>query len=898
MKYNVRGLTTQEVENSRTQHGFNELTPQEVEGFWNKLIGNFKDPIILILVVALVLMVTLAILGFAPWYEGVAIAIAVIIAVSVATWSEFKNETSFQKLQEEASRTKVKVFRNGHISEIYIADIVVGDYVLLQPGDKVPADGKIITGELKMNQASLTGEADHVKKMTAPDGYKPEQKNNLSDPYIVFRGSVVEEGEVIIQVDTVGDNSLYGQLARELAPEERKTPLQVKLSALASGISKFGFIGGTLIAFAFIFKKVVMDNHFVISEIVQYFSQWQIFLHDTVTAVTLAAIIIVVAVPEGLPMMIAIVLSLNMRKLLNAKVLVRKLLGMETAGSLNILFSDKTGTITKGQMEVSLFMTGNPKTYKTFESIPEKLRSLLALSLRGNTDCVIDVFKSGKEKVFGGNRVDRALMEFIHITLSQHPHTIVHETIPFDSNRKFSAAHVTKENEKITLVKGAPEIILQNCDYYYDENGNKEKINDKSALTQEINRLSDRGMRVIAVSTSEGTTIDDYSCPLPRSLVGVIGLRDEIRKESASAIKQAQEAGIQVVMITGDKKETAVAIAREVGLLKDSNDIILTSSEINRLSDEKLKDLMPNLRVVARALPTDKSRLVKIAQELHLVVGMTGDGINDSAALNKADVGFAMGSGTEVAKEAGDIVILDDNFSSITKAILYGRTIFNSIRKFIVFQLTVNVAAISIAFLGPFLGYDLPLTMIQLLWVNLIMDTLAALAFGSEAALARYMSEKPKRRDESIINKDMWSSILLNGGMVVIMSIIFLTYQPIKTLFHSEAAFMTGFFAFFVFVHNFNKFNARTDRVNLFDHLFENKGFLGIVMLIFAVQIIFTYLGGDILRTVGLTFGEWMWITLFSIVIIPFDMTRKLIRNALANRAAVARLRPVFDSHR
>lgn len=400
------------------------------------------------------------------------------------------------------------------------------------------------------------------------------------------------------------------------------------------------------------------------------------------------------------------------------------------------------------------------------------------------------------------------------------------------------------------------------------------------SLVNEIDKLSRNGMRVIAVATSKEAT-NDYRCALPRTLIGIVGIRDELRSESTYAIDQAKKAGIQVVMITGDKRETAVGIAKEAGLLKDDNDIVLTSSEMSKLSDEEVKKLMPDLRVVARALPTDKSRLVHIAQSMGLVAGMTGDGINDSAALNKSDVGFAMGSGAEVAKEAGDIVILDDNISSITKAILYGRTIFNSIRKFIVFQLTVNVAAILVTFLGPFFGYDLPLTMIQLLWVNLVMDTLAALAFGGEVALARYMDEKPKRRDESIITRDMWSSILLNGCIMALFCIFFLKYQPIRDLFHSEMAFMTGFFAFFIFLNNFNKFNARTEKINLFDHILENRGFLKIVGLIFVVQIVFTYFGGEILRTVGLSFREWLFVILFSIIIIPIDLFRKLIRDFL-----------------
>ncbi|MBU1397529.1 MAG: HAD-IC family P-type ATPase, partial [Proteobacteria bacterium] len=674
MKYNFKGLNSQSVQKSREQNGTNEIAPPKMEGFWEKLIGNFKDPIIFILVVALAITVVLAIFGFAKWYEGVGIAIAVIIATLVATLSEYKNETSFQKLQEEASRIEINVFRDGHISKININDIVVGDYALLQPGDKIPADGKIVDGELEVDQAVLTGESEPVEKKAAPSEYSLKQKNDLSDPHRVFRASVVNDGEAVMEVDIVGDRTIQGQTVRELEHEERKTPLQVKLSALGDGISKFGYIGGTFIALAFLFKKVFMDHHFVATEIVQYLSQWQVFLHDVVTAVILAVIIIVVAVPEGLPMMIAIVLSLNMRKLLRAKVLVRKLLGIESSGSLNILFSDKTGTITRGQLQVVEFVPGGSRAYREFMSIPDKLRDLLAFSLKHNTTSVIDLSDNNRPKVVGGNRTEQALLEFIEPVLSEKSDIKVAHTIAFNSARKFSAMQITGERN-LTLVKGAPEIIIKSCKDYYDENENKTKLKNVSALTNEINRLSNRAMRVIAMATSEEAIADDKRLPSSLTLVGIIGIRDELRNESAQAIQEAQRAGIQVVMITGDRKETAVAIAKDAGLLKDPNDIVLTSSEISRLSDNKLKKLMPNLKVVARALPTDKSRLVKVAQDIGLVVGMTGDGVNDAPALKKADVGFAMGSGSEVAKEAGDIVILDDNFSSITKAVLYGRTI-------------------------------------------------------------------------------------------------------------------------------------------------------------------------------------------------------------------------------
>ncbi len=888
MKYNISGLSEEEIKKSREKHGTNELTPAETTTFLDKLKENFDDPIIKILIVALVINVVFFFLGQTEWYESLGIAIAVLLATVISTWSEYSNEESFQKLQEDASKIKCKVFRNNLIEEVYIDDIVVGDYVLLQSGDKIPADGKLIQGSLNVDQASLTGEAKEIKKKAVPEDFKEEKKNtDLTNPYDLYRGTVAVSGEGILKVEEVGDKTFYGNLAQEMQTEDRESPLKVKLGALAEGISKFGYIGGTLIAVAFMFKKVLLDNAFDMAQISAYLSNWQTPVNDLVTAIILAIIIIVVAVPEGLPMMIAMVLSLNMRKLLKDNILVRKLIGIETSGSLNILFSDKTGTITKGQLEAVTFVSGFKGEYASYDKIPDKLGNLLNLSLKNNTNALIkEKDEGGGIQVVGGNATERALLEFVASNGKPDSKEEVIKTIPFDSEHKYSATQVKGEHN-LTLIKGAPEKLLDKCAYYYDENGEKLPFKNRDEIEAKIDELAAKAIRIIAVATSEDDLQEDHNFS-NLNLVGIIGIRDDLRDESVSAIKEAKDAGIQVVMITGDRKETAVAIAKDAGLIESSKDIVLTSQEIQELTDDQLKEMLPNIRVIARALPTDKSRLVKIAQELDLVVGMTGDGVNDSPALKRADIGFAMGSGTEVAKEAGDIVVLDDNFLSITKSVLYGRTIFNSIRKFIVYQLTVNVGAILIAFIGPFIGVDLPLTMTQMLWVNLVMDTLAALAFGGEAALKKYMKEPPKRRTEAIINKDMWSSILLNGGFLAAICIFYLKSPFIESVFrvgpagNEDIYLLTGFFTFFIFLNAFNTFNARTTEINLFEHILENKGFLKIVALIFGVQIVLTYIGGEILRTAGLNLQEWIYVILLSSLIVPLDLMRKSIRNIIS----------------
>lgn len=954
------GLTDSQAEESRKKYGDNSMTEQASESFWDKLKGNLGDPMIKILIVALLINIVLSILGGvgviregAPeWYEPIGIFIAIALATLVSTFSEYRNENAFQKLQEEASRIMCKVYRNGEIAEVAINDIVVGDAILLQSGDKVPADGIIIDGDIKVDQSVLNGESREAKKVAVPEGWTDTDESlNFDNEHKIFRGSVVCSGNAVMEVTVVGDKSVYGKIASELQVEDdRETPLKLKLGKLADGISKFGYIGGIAIAIAMLVKTLFMGEGgieaFLFAEGV---FQWAALLEAVIQSVMLAVIIIVMAVPEGLPLMIAIVSAQNMGKMLKDNVLVRKVAGIETAGSLNILFSDKTGTITKGKLEAVTFINGALHESRTFDEVGGRLKDILSLSIHKNTLSVIS--GEGKDmKVIGGNATERAILGFAAGTACSANVKAV-GNIPFNSTNKYSATQVTGDYD-LSLIKGAPEKILQRCSYYWDENGDKQPFN-MTELNKQIDELANRAIRVLAIATSEDALGEEA---LPDSnnwtLVGVVGIRDEVRPESVTAIREVKGAGVQVVMITGDRKETAVAIAKDAGLLEKDSDIVLTSDELAKLSDDEIKKMMPDIRVIARALPSDKSRLVRIAQELNLVAGMTGDGVNDSPALKKADVGFAMGGGTEVAKEASDIVILDDNFNSIDKAILYGRTIFNSIRKFIVFQLTINVSAVLISFICPLLGLNNPLSVIQILWVNLVMDTLAALAFGGEPALSRFMHEKPKRRDEHIISKNMMSQIITGAAWTFILGLFLLleigsttTYEITttnddgttvvseqvykNTLFeelniidtavpvvkdnqeitavtinkgtpdeHADvlpivnpdggyfkmigyhAYLHTLFFAFFIFIAVFNGFNARTDKLNLFDNIGRNKGFLTVFGAIAVVQILMTYLGGAILDGYGLNIVEWLLVLGMGISIIPVDLIRKAIAKA------------------
>ncbi|MBR5914180.1 MAG: calcium-translocating P-type ATPase, PMCA-type [Selenomonadaceae bacterium] len=883
----ITGLTDAQVQEMKSKYGDNSITEQAREGFLDKLKGNFDDPIIKILLFALALNIFFAFMGKSEWYESVGIAMAVLLATLVSTFSEYKNENAFQKLQGEASLIKCKVYRNGSVVEIPITDITMGDCVLLQTGDKIPADGVIIDGSINVDQSILNGEAKEESKTPAPNDSVAEESAQSSDflnPHKVFRAAVVAGGSAVMRTVTLGDNTVYGKIAKELQiDEDRDTPLKLKLGDLAGQISKFGYIGGIAIAVAFMFQRIVIHNNWDMVQISAYCSDWMNIVNALVEAIMLAVVIIVMAVPEGLPLMIAIVSAQNMGKMLKDNVLVRKISGIETAGSLNLLFSDKTGTITKGLLEVVTFLDGKANFTETFDKLNSKLQSLVSLSVRFNNGAVIT-----GDKIVGGNMTDRALLGFI-IGKDTAANVNVVDTVPFDSAKKYSMAKV-QGDYNLWLIKGAPERLLDKCSYYYDENGNKQPLNAHDAINAKIDELANRAIRTLALVTYDGEVTDGNIPDTGLTFVGVTGIRDDVRPDAIKAIEQVHKAGVQVVMITGDRKETAQAIAKEAGLIEIDDAIVITSAELNAMSDEEVKKALPKIRVIARALPTDKSRLVRLAQELNLVVGMTGDGVNDSPALKKADVGFAMGGGTEVAKEASEIVILDDNFKSIGKAILYGRTIFNNIRKFIIFQLTINVGAVLISFVCPLLGLENPLSITQILWVNLVMDTLAALAFGGEPALDRYMDEKPKKRDEKIVNNYMYSAIGTGALCSFVVGLIFLLTdfsrehfrdvnpEGITFTFGGDSVYvLTGYFAFFIFMAVFNAFNARTDRMNLLDNIGGNPDFLKVMGLIVVVQIIMTYFGDVILRCFGLTASEWVFVIAMAFIIIPVDLIRKAI---------------------
>ena len=863
MPSNMTGLTDKEVTTYRNKYGTNEISKKESNSFLNMFLETLGDPIIKILLIALGIKLVFLIQDF-DWYETVGIVIAIFLASFISTASEYGSEKAFIKLQEESSKIKCKVLRNKKPEVINIDEIVCNDIVLLEAGDKIPADGILIKGDITVDESSLNGES--------KEAYKESVSGNVIDINKVYRGTVVCSKEAVMQVTKVGDATFYGRLAKEIQESEPISPLKLRLRELAKVISRIGYIGAFLVTFAYLFNVVVISNDFDGTKIVEMITNYPLISKHLLHSLTLSVTIIVVSVPEGLPMMITLVLSSNMKRMLKDNVLVRKLVGIETAGNINILFTDKTGTLTKGKLEVVGFTNGNLKEYKTETELykDRKLYDIVSMSIVNN---VASNYNEKKTYAFGGNITDRCLLEFIKKDYNLFQKN---KAIPFDSKNKYSIVSITN-GKKINLIKGAFEKLLPYCVYFYNELGEKKILTKKNNITNYIEELTLRGIRILLLATSEEAVCTNFRNLV---LVGFILIKDEIRKEASTGIELVKEAHIQTVMVTGDNKNTAVGIAKEVGLITDDNDLVLTSDEISNMRDEELMKIMPKIKVIARSLPQDKSRLVKVAQKMNLVVGMTGDGVNDAPALKKSDVGFAMGSGTEVSKEASDIVILDDNFLSISKAIMYGRTIFKSIRKFIIFQITVNLCAVSLSIIGPFIGINTPVTVIQMLWINMVMDTLAGLAFAFEPPLVEYMREHPKKKDEPIINKYMWNEIMFTGFYSAILCILFLKIPTIINKFRigsNNEYLMTAFFALFIFAGIFNSFNARTHRLNLLANIRKNKVFVIVISFVLLVQIVLIYKGGDLFRTTGLTMKELLVVVCLAATVIPIDGIRRSV---------------------
>lgn len=858
------GLTEEQALEQRKKYGTNQMTPPRRKGFFSHFLANMNDPVIRVLLIALAVNL-LFVFRTADWVETLGIGVSVLLATFISTLSEYGSENAFSKLKMEEENFICRVRRDGRIKEIPLNEIVVGDILLLSSGDKIAADGFLIEGALSVDQSAMTGETKEVSKI-------PKRNERLSpDSHsALLRECVVVSGEGEMEVAVVGDKTFIGEISKEITLDTRQSPLKLRLTRLASQISRLGYTAAILVGLIYLFNAIFLDSGMSRAMIMAKLSDLPFMLNTLLDAFTLGLTIVVVAVPEGLPMMIAVVLSSNIKKMTRDMVLVRKPVGIEAAGSMNLLFTDKTGTLTEGQLCVTEIFTDK----ESFSSLSKckhgagEIFNYLHLCAYYNTQA-----KLSAQKVSGGNATERALLSFFSECGDLSGHRVLAKQ-PFDSSKKYSSISLSCMGG-ITLFKGAPERLLPFVNHALDKSGDTLPF-DKTAFLSRMDALTKNGARVLLTAFAKG----ERQTPENLTLICGIAMSDRIRPEARASALALRDAGIQVVMITGDNIETAKAIATSCGLVTRTNDLCITSDELAQMSDMQLSEALPRLAVVARALPADKSRLVRVAQEKGLVCGMTGDGINDAPALKRADIGFAMGSGTQVAKEAGDIIILDNNLASIVRAVLYGRNIFKSIRKFIVLQLTMNFCAVGVTMICPFLNIDAPVTVVQMLWINIIMDSLGGLAFAGEPPLPSCMKEKPKRRDEPILNSYMVNEILFLGGFTVLLSLFFLKSHWITDHFRTtenNLCLLTAFFAFFIFAGVFNCFNARTDRLDLFADISKNRPFLIIMLAISIIQIGFVYLGGDVLRTMPLLPAEMLTALSTALLVFPFEFLRKLI---------------------
>lgn len=870
-----KGLTSAEVQASKNAHGDNRLSSKEANSLLSIFIEAFQDQWILILLAALGLKIIFNFVGMifpaigeANWYEAISLIFAILMSTGFSAVSQYRNEQKFNTLQEEASKTNAKVYRDGKLKEVLVDDIVKGDQILLQSGDKIPVDGIILEGELKVNQAVLNGESEDAKKLPLGDQKEPDS-SDLFTELKVFRGTVVTSGEGVMEATQIGDNTVLGSINTSLQEDSKDSPSKEKLNKLAGNIGVLGYSAGAA------YSVINLVLGFIALNKANNLNGGSIFLL-IIETILFAVTIIIMAVPEGLPMMLALVSSMNSGRLLAQNILVRHPDTIETAGYMNILFSDKTGTITEGKLSVVDFFLADGTLYAAtgetdapdFDTMSDSLKAEMINGIGLNNDAMV-----ADGSAVGSNATDRALLAFLigRSQLDFDTNTIT-EKQQFNSATKF--ASVTTKDGK-TYIKGAPEFILNDCYYYLDKDGNKQNFTDDiKARFQELSlEQANRSMRLLAILNTDSND---------KVLIGIVCIRDNVRSSIKQTVETMNRAGVQVVMVTGDRKETAVAIAKEAGIVTGENDLVLTHDELSALSDQELKQQLPHLKVVSRALPMDKKRLIEAAQDLDMVAGMTGDGVNDSPALKSADVGFSMGDGTEVAREASDIVILNNSLTSIEKAVLYGRTMSKSVSKFIIFQLTVNVTTIAMSLLSPLLGLKEPFTIIQILWINLIMDTLAALAFGEEPTLDRYMNEKPVPKKANILTGYMKSAIGVASVFITLVCLAILKnvggIQDFITNGTGNFEMVTTFtFTVFIYAVIFNSLNTRSNGFNVFVHIGENQKFSIVMISIAVVQTLIIQFGGKVFSTVPMDVEHYIVALLIAVLIIPADLIRKAL---------------------
>ena len=866
----MKGLSDSQVNDSKAKYGTNELAKKESESLWSMFIGAFDDIWIKVLCAALVLKIVLAVLGmFVPALSGendvveiISIIIAIGLATGFSTLSEYRNASRSEALQEEYNKTYAKVMRNGKLVNILTSEIVKGDTILVQAGDKVPVDGILFEGHIKVSQAALNGESRDENK-TAANTMDDAESTDYASASKVFMGSVVTSGEGYMVATVIGDQSELGKINKALTDsdeeEERKDTSSLKLEVVAAGIGKLGVSAAAIAGVLHVVLNLVRANEAatVVSVLLL-----------AAEAVMLMASIVIMAVPEGLPMMNSLVQSMNTEAMYKKNILVSHKAAFSDSAYMNVLFSDKTGTITQGNLSLVEFITGDGKNVDSIKNS----EFIEAITLNNLAKV------SSEGKAIGSNNMDRALLSYAlnnGYDDSKNDTDKVEDISGFDSEKK--CATVTLK-DGLVYWKGATENIIEQVTHYMLPDGEEKEFTaeDKKIVEEQMLAEAKRTMKLLSVAKiSNGKTV----------LMAVLCLRDNVRTDAVETVEILNHAGIQVVMVTGDAEETATAIAKEAGILKnEKKDVVLTHEELEKMSDEELKKVLPDLRVVSRAKPLDKKRLVSMSQQLENVCGMTGDGVNDAPALKQADIGFAMGDGTAVAQEAGDVVILNNSLTSIKDCVLNSRTMAKSVGKFLIFQLTVNISTLLMNIIAPILGWTEPFSIVQILWINLIMDTLAAMAFGGEPILDRYMEDQPAKRTDNILTTYIKSAIGTSAIFITLGSILILENIAGITSFVTPADCAdpelyekTFMFAFFIYSIIFNSLNTRSEKYNLFEHISENKNFIRVMGAIFILQTIIIQIGGKVFDTTMLNVKALLVSMVLAVLIIPVDLIRKVI---------------------
>ena len=866
---NFNGLKSSEVEVSRTTYGSNKLPEPELKKWYHFAKEALTEPITMILIIIALFQLVLGAMGVMSLSEPVMIIVVLAIVTEIAVKTGLGIQKSAAELRAKTAVRYCDVVRDGSVQTINKDDLVVGDLVLLRTGQEIFADGFIVDGEISVNNAAINGETKECRKIPSANykHVKTTSTTAYTDQCSLFAGTVIMSGEGKMIVTDVGVNTVNGDtLVKMQTLEPPKTALDIALDHLCDFISKWGTIAAVL-AFVIMTITGILNA----GSLSQYFSGNILEnIQKVAQNISNALTIIVAAVPEGLPLIVKLVTKQNVSTMEKFNILAKNTGKIPELAYVNLICTDKTGTLTTGEMTSTVMVNGNCQDIFNKES---SLNELIDLNICMNNSAVFD----SNGNITGGNSIDRAVLDMLSPEDAQkiQNKAIMKKRVPFSSENKFSAVTLNNGANDFTVYKGAPEKLIEKCKFYLDNDCIVTELTEekRKALKSHIKGLTEKAMRCIALTISDKT---DDGLPDEMNLLGVIGVVDPVRNEVPEAVKIAHKAGIQVIEITGDCMETAKAVAMEAGIYKPG-DLAVTNDEFEAMSDVKVKEIIPQLRVISRCSPNTKLRLVTLAQEIGMSVAMTGDGVNDAPALKKADVGFGMQDGSDVAKEAADIVLTDNNFVSVVKAVELGRTFMHNIMMFLEFQLPINISLLILSMVFPIIsGGSALLAAVQILIVNIIMDSLNSLSFGGEPPKEEYMNEEPIMKG---------SGLFIRGakGRIALSSIVFIalfgviTFGPVGNMFATKLSAMTARFALLCLMAVFNGFTIRTDSMNLFKGIKNNKLFVYIALGIFAMAVVLCNFVGNLVQTTPMDVKQWIVVLVTAFMVVPVDWIRKAI---------------------